>query len=210
MIRVTCTSCQKQLSLDETKLPAGPATFPCPVCKTKITVDRRKLEGAGNAAAAAVAAPAAPARIVEEDEEDEDGEHEIGDKALIVGTDSPALRHAAKMIGLQPVFQADVAAAREYYLREFPAVVFINPEKLTQPPLADFGSLLSVSPADRRRGFFILVADNLRTSDGNAAFLYGVNLIVASKDMPSFPVIYRDADAAHTRFYAAMDAAHAG
>ena len=61
MIKITCTNCQKPLSLDETKLPMKEVSFPCPVCKTKLTVDRRNL-GASPAVpqAAAAAAPAPP------------------------------------------------------------------------------------------------------------------------------------------------------
>ena len=44
MIKIVCTSCQKPLSLDETKLPMKEVSFPCPVCKTKLSVDRRTLE----------------------------------------------------------------------------------------------------------------------------------------------------------------------
>jgi hypothetical protein len=50
------------------------------------------------------------------------------------------------------------------------------------------------------------VADGLRTLDGNAAFLYGVNLVVASKDLPQFPDIYREAHHAHERLYMSMNA----
>jgi hypothetical protein len=56
----------------------------------------------------------------------------------------------------------------------------------------------------------VLVADNLRTLDGNAAFLYGVNLVVATKDLPQFPQIYRDAHAYHERLYAQMNATTGG
>ena len=41
--------------------------------------------------------------------------------------------------------------------------------------------------------------------DGNAAFLYGVNLVVAQKDLGAFQQIYRDASAYHDRLYAAMN-----
>jgi hypothetical protein len=201
MIRITCTSCQKQLSLDETKLPPSAVSFPCPVCKTKLSVDKRQFESPTKPAAPV------PPPVVRTDDDDEDDDEQIGEKALIVGVDSPALRHAAKMIGLHPAFQATPEAAREYFLREYPSVVFLNPAQLTPPPLTDYAPLLSVTPADRRRGFFILIAENLRTNDGNAAFLYGVNLIVASKDMPSFPAIYRDAELAHDRLYQAISAA---
>src|SRR6266536_2140057 len=125
MIKIVCTSCQKPLSLDETKLPMKEVTFPCPACKTKLTVDRRKLEGAAAPAAAATPEPAAGA------EEDEG----FGAKALIVGNDSPALRQAAKLIGFMPMHIATAQQGRDYFMQEYPPVVFLNPGQTTAPPL---------------------------------------------------------------------------
>src|SRR5437660_1982361 len=197
MIKIVCTSCQKPLSLDETKLPMKEVTFPCPACKTKLTVDRRKLEGAPAPVPGASSDAAAPAA-----EEDEGG---FGAKALIVGNDSPALRQAAKLIGFQPVFMPTAQQARDYYMQEFPAVVILNPQQTTAPPLEAMQPIIALAPLDRRRSFFILISENLRTLDGNAAFLYGVNLVVAQKDLGSFQQIYRDASAYHDRLYSAMN-----
>ena len=196
MIKIVCTSCQKPLSLDETKLPMKEVTFPCPACKTKLTVDRRKLEGAPAPVPGASPDAAAPAA-----EEEESG---FGAKALIVGNDSPALRQAAKLIGFQPVFMPTAQQARDYYMQEFPQVVFLLPQQITPPPLQEFAAIISLTPADRRKSFFVLVADNLRTLDGNAAFLYGVNLVVGMKDLNSFQQIYRDAHTYHERMYASV------
>src|SRR5688572_17658907 len=102
MIRITCTSCQKPLSLDETKLPMREVTFPCPVCKAKLMVDRRTFETPPSSATeAAEPPPAARAQSAEDvfEEGDEDHENELGTKALIVGEENPAIRHAAKLIG---------------------------------------------------------------------------------------------------------------
>jgi hypothetical protein len=66
--------------------------------------------------------------------------------------------------------------------------------------------VISVTPSDRRKSFIVLVSDNLRTLDGNAAFLYGVNLVVATKDLAQFPQIYRDAHGYHERLYSSMNA----
>lgn len=199
MIRITCTNCQKPLSLDETKLPADKeVSFPCPVCKAKLTVDRRTL------GAPAPAPDAPPAQSHAHDEDDH--ANDFGAKALIVGTDHPALRQAAKLIGFLPVHHPDPARAREFFNQETPQVVFLNPQQLTAPPLESMGPMLSVVPSERRKTFFVLVADNLRTLDGNAAFLYGVNLVVATKDLGQFPQIYREAYAAHERLYAGMNA----
>jgi len=196
MIKIVCTSCQKPLSLDETKLPMKEVTFPCPACKAKVVVDKRKLE----APAAAGAAPAAPPAEAEDDEQ------AFGTKALIVGTDSPALRQAAKLIGCVPVFMPEPAQARDYFMQEFPPVVMLNPAQMTAPPLEAMGPIVGLNPADRRKSFFILFSDNLRTLDGNAAFLYGVNLIIANKDLGNFQQIYREALGYHDRLYSAMTA----
>ena len=196
MIKIVCTSCQKPLSLDETKLPMKEVSFPCPACKTKLTVDRRNLEGAAPATAAAGGESAAAP----------DDEEAFGMKALIVGNDNPALRQAAKLIGCVPVHMAAADKARDYYLQEFPPVVVLNPPQITAPPLESMQPIIALTPADRRKSFFILVSDNLRTLDGNAAFLYGVNLIVAQKDLGSFQQIYRDASGYHDRLYSSMNA----
>ena len=204
MIRITCTSCQKPLSLDETKLPMKEVAFPCPVCKVKLTVDRRKFE---NPAGESAAAPEAMQPAVQQaPHEDDDHENEFGAKALIVGADHAAIRQSAKLIGYLPVHHADAAKAREFFNQELPQVVFVNPAQMTAPPLEAMGAIMSIVPAERRKSFFVLVADNLRTLDGNAAFLYGVNLVVATKDLGQFPQIFRDALAAHERLYASMTA----
>jgi hypothetical protein len=205
MIRITCTSCQKPLSLDETKLPMREVAFPCPVCKVKLTVDRRKFESAETAGSAPAAADAAPQPAAPTHDED-DHENEFGAKALIVGADHAGIRQAAKLIGYLPVHHSDPAKAREFFNQELPQVVFVSPPQMTPPPLENIGAIMSVVPSERRRTFFVLIADNLRTLDGNAAFLYGVNLVVATKDLGQFPQIFRDAHAAHERLYASMTA----
>jgi hypothetical protein len=200
MIKIVCSSCQKPLSLDETKLPMKEVAFPCPVCKAKLTVDRRNLDTAG---AAAPADPAVPAADTHADahHDDDDG---FGSRAMIVGTDHPALRQAVKLIGFLPAYYATAAEAREFLMQEFPKVVLISPGQLTPPPLEAMQPVISLMPADRRRSFFVLVAEGLRTLDGNAAFLYGVNLVVAARDLGSFPQIYREAYSYHERLYAPM------
>jgi hypothetical protein len=198
-MKITCTSCQKVLSIDETKLPMKPVLIPCPVCETKLPVDRRNLE-----MAAAASAPAAHAEAPAHAHEDDDS---FGAKALIVGNDSPALRQAAKLIGFMPVVLTAPAQARDYFMQEYPPVVMLNPAQVTPPPLTEFAPIISLTPSDRRKAFFILFSENLRTLDGNAAFLYGVNLVVAPKDLGAFQQIYREAFGYHERLYAPMHAA---
>lgn len=202
-MKITCTSCQKTLSLDETKLPMKPVLIPCPVCQTKLPVDRRNLEMAGAAAAAQGAVSPNPAEPSQAHEDDDS----FGAKALIVGNDHPALRQAATLIGFMPVVIASPQQARDYFMQEYPPVVMLNPAQVSAPPLADFAAIISLTPSDRRKAFFILFSDSLRTLDGNAAFLYGVNLVVAPKDLGAFQQIYREAFGYHERLYAPMAAA---
>lgn len=197
MVKLTCTKCRKPLSIDETKLPMKEVSFPCPACKTKLSIDRRTLPSEG---APMVAAPldSAPPPLDEDDE--------FGQKLMIVGTDSPALRAAAKAIGYQPLHFPAVEPARDFFLREYPPVVVLAPAQMSAPPLAEMAGMTNLSPVDRRKGFFILVADGLRTLDGNAAFLYGVNLVVGAKDLGSLPTVFRDAMTFHKRLYQSLDA----
>jgi predicted RNA-binding Zn-ribbon protein involved in translation (DUF1610 family) len=203
MIRITCSSCNKPLSLDETKLPMKEVAFPCPVCKARLTIDRRTIASEGQADASVPPVMAPPVPELGHD----DYAAEVGAKALVVGEDSTAIRQAAKLIGFLPIVHADPAKAREFFSQELPQVVFLHPGQLPPPPLEAMAPIIAVLPADRRKSFFILVAENLRTLDGNAAFLYGVNLIVATKDLDHFPQIYREAHAAHERLYGGMNAA---
>jgi predicted RNA-binding Zn-ribbon protein involved in translation (DUF1610 family) len=201
MIKITCTSCQKPLSLDETKLPMKEVAFPCPVCKTKISVDRRKLGGK----AAPASQPPVPV-VAEEEADGDESDDDFGTKAFIVGADNPSLRQAAKLIGYLPIHFATAEQARDRFLQEPPPVVILNPEQITAPPLEPMQPLVGLISAERRKSFFILVSDNLRTLDGNAAFLYGVNLIVASKDLNNFSRIFKEAYQYHERLYSSVNA----
>lgn len=201
MIRITCTSCHKPLSLDETKLPMKEVTFPCPVCKTKLAVDRRALTPEASEAAADEPAPEGPPV--------DDHENEVGAKAFLVGNDNAMLRQSVKLLGFLPLHYATADQARERFMQEMPQLVILNPAQVTAPPLEAMQPIIGLAPADRRRSFFVLVAENLRTLDGNAAFLYGVNLVIAPKDLTAFSQIYRDAHTYHERLYSNVNALRA-
>lgn len=230
MIRIHCNACHRPILVDETKLPMREVTFPCPACKAPLSVDRRNPNQPAAASVAASPAatptgPAGPAGIpppaapkpapptplapqasAPPPDEPSDAilEDDLAAKALIVGADSPAARQAAEALGFSPVHLPTVEACRDYYVQEYPPVVFLCPATLTRPPLEDMAAITNLGPADRRRSFFILLADGLRTLDGNAAFFYNVNMVVANKDVGSIAQIYRDAEAHHRRMYSSF------
>jgi hypothetical protein len=222
MIRIHCNACHRPILVDENKLPMREVIFPCPACKAALTVDRRNLAQAAAAPTPGAPAPAPPAPPAHQkpaasplppqatmpppappsDEESQAIlEDDLAAKALIVGVDSPAARQAAEALGFQPVHFATVEACRDYYLQEYPSLVFLCPAHITRPPLEELAPITNIGPSDRRRSFFILLAEGLRTLDGNAAFFYNVNLVVASKDAGSIQQVYRDAEAHHRRMY---------
>ena len=210
MIRIHCNACHRPILVDETKLPMREVIFPCPACKAALTVDRRSAGPAAvpapapTAPAAAKASPAPPPAQPATPPVEEPGailEDDLAAKALIVGLDSPAARQAAEALGFQPVHFPTIEACREYYLQEYPPIVFLCPVHMTRPPLDELAPMTNIGPTDRRRSFFILLADGLRTLDGNSAFFYNVDLVVASKDVGSIQQIYRDAEAHHRRMY---------
>jgi len=191
MIKITCTSCSKPLTIDETKLPMKEVSFPCPSCKTKLSFDRSKPAEDEGASVAALM--------------DDDDDVGFGKRALIIGVDKPEIRQAVKAAGYSPVHKATAVEGRDYYSQEIPGLVILSPSAPSPPPIDEMVPMTSIMPGDRRRGFFVLVGDNLRTLDGNAAFLYQVNLVVASKDLGSFPKVFDDAYRYHTKLYNAMN-----
>ncbi|MDX1583431.1 MAG: hypothetical protein R3338_07515 [Thermoanaerobaculia bacterium] len=215
-MKIICGACSKPLSIDESKLPEKEVSFPCPLCKTKLRVDKRTIDPssekphtaavangdatapqpAQTAAAPAAATPATPAPGTGPVDQSASGE---GKPALVVGENSAEVQQAVRALGYSPVHRASAEEGRDYFLQEFPEIVLFVPQAVAQPPMEDLVPLTSVGPAERRQGFFIMVGDNLRSLDGNAAFLYGMNLVVAKKDLGSIERIYADARKDHDR-----------
>lgn len=206
MVKIICGACSKPLSIDETKLPEKEVSFPCPLCKAKLLVDRRKIDptsdaphtaavaggdAPGPAAAAPAPVPSAPSGA--------EAPTASGKRALVIGENPAEVQQAAKALGFSPVHRATIPEGRDYFLSEFPEVVFVVPAAVSQPPMEDLVPITSIAPVDRRHGFFVLVGDNLRSLDGNAAFLYGMNLVVAKKDLASIDRLYIEARKDHDR-----------
>ncbi len=131
MVKITCSSCNKPLTIDETKLPMKEVSFPCPSCKTKLTYDRSKAESD-----VAVASP-----VIDDDED-----VGFGKKALIVGADKPEIRQAVKSAGFSPIHKASPTEARDYYSQELPELVILSPTTASPPPLEEMIPMTSVMP----------------------------------------------------------------
>jgi hypothetical protein len=95
----------------------------------------------------------------------------------------------------------DAAAARERALQDPPPLLIYVADAVTKPPFAPLEPLVGLPPRERRRSFFVLVAGNVKTLDGNLAFLYQVNLLLGRSHLSQAPGILYSALRAHQRLY---------
>ena len=70
---------------------------------------------------------------------------------------------------------------------------------MTKPPYAPLEPLVTLPPRERRRTFAVLVASNVKTLDGNLAFLYQVNLLLNRQHVPQAAGILYSALRSHQR-----------
>jgi hypothetical protein len=91
--------------------------------------------------------------------------------------------------------------ARQMIINEQPELCVYVGGQIPAPPYSEMAALTGLPPNFRRRLFVVLIADNLKTLDGNSAFLYQVNLIVAKQDFPHLgPALHSGLDY-HERLY---------
>lgn len=213
-LRIPCPHCHQVTSVDESKLPDKPVSFACPHCKGKVHVDKAKLMAQGSA----LPAPApvdVPSPLSSGDADG--GEDTLPPGASfppgIITGDDPAqvadVRGRLERHGATLQTMADAEECRGAILLDpHPLVVYVA-GAVGAPPYAGIQPIVSVPPADRRRVFVLLVADDVRTLDGNAAYMYQVNLCVNRADLGSLAsTLYGGLDYHHRLYrnlFAAME-----
>ena len=218
-LRVTCQHCQRATVVDSEKLPDQPVSFRCPGCQAKIVVDKRKLlaatdaagEPARSAAAAGVSAAASADRssgaLVVTPESPLEMALPPGETippGFLVAEDAEAgaqLRRQLEPYDCTLELFADAASARERTLLEPPPLLVYVADAVTKPPYAPLEPLVSLPSRERRRTFAVLVAGNVKTLDGNLAFLYQVNLLLNRQHLQQAPGILYSALRSHQRLY---------
>jgi hypothetical protein len=203
-LRIPCPHCQAVTAIEEEKLPDKPVTFACPHCKGKVSVDKAKLLGTTPGAPAHESAPAEP---VEAEELPPGATIPSG---LILGEDPAAIGQLRELLGRHgsklDLFSS-AEDARNQMLLDPPLIVVYVANALTAPPYGPIQPLTSIPPSERRRIFFMLVADGVRTLDGNAAFMYQVNLCLNKADLAVGATTLYSALEHHRRLYRAYFAA---
>lgn len=217
-LRVTCQHCQRTTVVDSEKLPDQPVSFRCPGCQNKIAVDKRKLM-AGNAAGETAPPPAAAAASAAASADRSSGPLVVTQESplemalppgetippgFLIAEDAEAGAQVRRALepydcALEPF--ADAAAARERALQDPPPLLVYVADAVTKPPYAPLEPLVALPPRERRRTFAVLVASNVKTLDGNLAFLYQVNLLLNRQHVAQAPGILYSALRSHQRLY---------
>jgi hypothetical protein len=78
-------------------------------------------------------------------------------------------------------------------------------DKAAPPPCKPLEPLHKLPMDVRRRTFIVLMADNVRSLDGQVAFYLQVNCLVNSQEIPRLPSLLRRALLHHLRLYRAWD-----
>jgi CheY-like chemotaxis protein len=201
-MNIICTHCKSQFKIADDKIPAGrSASFPCPKCRTRITVG---------------AEPAAPAGKVALNEVDTSGYNpadrpfdfiEEEGKTALVCEQHPLLKKPIIESLEQMEYQITVAESARDALKRMRYhvydIVVVDEDFDTDNPEAN-GVLIyleRLGMSVRRNIFVALVSSRHRTMDNMTAFLKSVNLIVNSKNIDDFSKIVSRGLTDHLSFY---------
>jgi hypothetical protein len=220
-IIVTCPHCSKAARLDSERLPDQPAYFTGPSCKQKVPVDKRELLSRQSTQAAPASAPApaaappqpeappaAPATVASTAPTDRRFPKLPTDAAfpagIILGEDDAVVgevQQALAALGSEIERVSSPDAARQMIINEQPSLCIYVGSQIPAPPYTAMAPLTGLPPNFRRRLFLVLISDNLKTLDGNSAFLYQVNMILAKEDFPQLGAALHSGIDYHERLY---------
>lgn len=201
-MRVDCEHCGKALQVPDDKVPDGAFTLTCPGCREKIRVDP------------------APETATSAHDVEHDGElrslrgHEVelldslSPVAFVAhleggeGGDHSALNAQLKTLGMKEIRHfGDLAQACERAEEAEAGILLVRMTKAPAPPCEPLEPIYKLPFKARRRTFVALVADNVRTLDGQVAFYLQVNCLVHGSELPRLAVPLRRALLHDLRLY---------
>ncbi len=203
-MQITCQNCSQELTLPDDKVPAGSFAVTCPSCKKRIEVNPEPVEPAVAAAAEPVEEvrfePVPPVR--EHDKELFDNLYPVAGVVNLAGRPVQHLEDGLALLGINEVHHFDdMEAATEAMLESDFSMLLVLLDKATAPPFEPLEALYSL-PLSVRRGVFVaLLADNVRSLDGQTAFYLQVNCLISTQELPKSPAYLRQALTFHLRHY---------
>ena len=211
-LTVSCPHCAKPSRLDADKLPNQPAVFPCPHCQGRVVVDKSKqaadpqpatvppspLPSTTETKTPAVQ-PTAPDRRFAALPKDA-----ILPSGIIVGQDQSTIdeiRTVLAALGSDVEQVASPAIARQMIIEESPELCIIADDGINTNPSPSMAELTGLHPRFRRRLYLVLIADDVRSGDGNTAFMHEVNLVLARQELSQLGAALHSGLKYHERLY---------
>jgi hypothetical protein len=125
---------------------------------------------------------------------------------VVVGEDETVVeqvREALAALGSDVEHVGSPEAARQLIVNEQPDLCIYVAGHVESVPHAAMAPLTRLHPSFRRRVYIMLVADNLKTADGNAAFMHEVNIVLAKRDLAQIGAALHSGLQYHDRLYKA-------
>jgi predicted Zn finger-like uncharacterized protein len=201
-MNIICTHCQSQFKIADDKIPPGrSASFPCPKCRTRITVSPDPA-----AAEAQVSLNEVDTSAYNPADRPFDFVEEEGKTALVC-EQNPLLKKSVIESLEQMEYQITVAESARDALKRMRYhvydIVVVDEDFDTDNPETN-GVLIyleRLGMAVRRNMFVAMVSGRHRTMDNMTAFLKSVNLIINTKNMEDFSKIMSRGLTDHLSFY---------
>ncbi|HPR63010.1 MAG TPA: hypothetical protein PK014_02215 [Thermoanaerobaculia bacterium] len=203
MATVICKTCEQDVKFDETRLPQQVVSFSCPSCKAKITYDNRP-KGHRMTISNVTLKPMDKEKLSEMNilGTSTRGEGPVACILFKDGKIAPLITAGLEELGfhVEELFE-DTEKAAEFIRKETPDLLFIVIPEIDGPPSSLVKELLIVSADARRKIFTAIMADNVKSNDGNAAFLFNVNCLIAKSDLDRFHHLLFDSIREHKKLY---------
>jgi len=223
-MRIQCDHCPQELDLPDDQIPTQRFSVTCPTCSQKLLIDPPAVAAARQAMSEAppseptpetgpaeMAAPPEPSAEQPASTElpplrglDRELIEAHTQAALIVHLDHPAderLDPELRRLGFQEIYHAsDLEAAGELTQEVDLDFMLIRMQSVPAPPCPPLAPVYKL-PFDLRRKMFVaVIADNVKTLDGQVAFYLQVNCLIQSAE-PALAAKLRRAHLHDLRLY---------
>ena len=208
-MRITCDNCSKELELPDEKVPDRAFSVACPSCSHRIVVDPDAgPEGATEEAVSeGIEEAQIPVRgrltpLRSTDVALLENQPPIAFVAHQDVEPSPRVTRELQRIGMQEVRDfGDLQEACDFLLESEAAVLLVRMAKASAPPCEPLTPIYRLPLDVRRQVLVALMADNVKSLDGQVAFYLQVNCLLSAREMDTMAADLRRALIYHLRLY---------
>ena len=202
-MQITCQHCRQELSLADDKVPAGSFAVTCPSCKNRIEVNPAPAapEPASGPPPEEIRFEPVP-EVRDHDKGLVDALYPVAGVVNLAARPVQPLEAGLALLGIDEVHHFDdMESAAEAMLESDFSILLVVLDRATAPPCDPLEALYGLPLTVRRDVFVALLADNVRSLDGQTAFYLQVNCLISTQELPKFPAYLRQALIFHLRHY---------